>query len=92
MDEVVVNGDIVYFRSSMSDWFHSCLGNYPISILFQQLRSCKDLQFSCENDNPLGPVILSFALAAGSALLITKLMMPEKFGTINKFPKIVHNH
>jgi cell division protease FtsH len=23
---------------------------------------------------------------------MTKLMMPEKFGTINKHPKIVHNH
>lgn len=92
LDEVVVEGDTVYFKSSLSDWFHTCLGNYPVSVLFQQLRNSKNLKFSCQNDEKLGTIVLSFALTTASALLVTRLMMPEKFGTINKFPKIVHNH
>lgn len=31
LDEVVVKGDVVYFRSLTSDWFHSVIGSYPIN-------------------------------------------------------------
>lgn len=82
----------MYFKSSLSDWFHTCLGNYPVSLLYQQLRSSKDLKFSCQNDDQIGKILLSFALTTASALLVMRLIMPEKFGTINKFPKIVHNY
>lgn len=61
-------------------------------MLFQQLRGSKGVKFSCQNDDQIGTMILSFALTTASALLVMRLMMPEKFGTINKFPKIVHNH
>lgn len=30
INEVVVKGDSVYFRSFNSDWYHSLLGRYPL--------------------------------------------------------------
>ena len=38
LDEVVVKGDTVYFRSLTSDWFHSVIGNYPIHELFREIK------------------------------------------------------
>jgi hypothetical protein len=38
LDEVVVGGNTVYFKSAFSDWYHSSLGNYPIAMLFQDLK------------------------------------------------------
>jgi hypothetical protein len=38
LDEVVIDGDTVYFKSALSDWYHSSLGNYPIAMLFQDIK------------------------------------------------------
>lgn len=35
INEVVVKGDVVYFRSLTSDWYHSSIGNYPLFDLFR---------------------------------------------------------
>lgn len=38
INEIVVKGDTVYFRSLTSDWYHSVIGNYPLFELFRQIR------------------------------------------------------
>jgi hypothetical protein len=35
INDVVVQGDTVYFRSLTSDWYNSVIGNYPIHELFR---------------------------------------------------------
>lgn len=35
LDEIVVKGNSVYFRSLTSDWFHSVVGNFPMHELFR---------------------------------------------------------
>ena len=30
INDVVIKGETVYFRSLTSDWYHSVLGNYPL--------------------------------------------------------------
>lgn len=38
INDVVIKGDVIYFRSQASDWYHSVLGNYPLYELFQQIK------------------------------------------------------
>lgn len=35
LDEVIINGDTIHFRSFASDWFHTTLGSFPLHELFQ---------------------------------------------------------
>lgn len=38
VDNVVVKGEKIFFKSEMSDWYYSNIGNYPINSLFNQLK------------------------------------------------------
>lgn len=34
INDVVIKGDTIYFRSLTSDWYHSVIGSYPLHLVF----------------------------------------------------------
>mgnify|MGYP000107771629 CR=1 FL=1 len=38
INDIIIKGDTIYFRSLTSDWYHSLIGSYPLFDLFAQIK------------------------------------------------------
>jgi hypothetical protein len=38
IDEVIVKGKDVYFKSNLSEWYHSFAGQFPMSEILDEMK------------------------------------------------------
>ena len=80
LEEIVVRGNTIYFRSALSDWFHTSAAGLSKENLLSQIRynimisRNTKIDFAFEEENPLPALLVTVTVATFSTYVFYKLM------------------